>query len=261
MKINKILAGIAMAGLMYAGFAYADTGLNTTQKKQVEDAVRDYIIKNLEVLVQSLQSFQQKQMEQTQKTFVKIQEAAPKYADRLFHQANDPIAGNPNGTITLVEFSDYQCPHCVDMTQVVDNLIKANPNLRVVLKEFPIRGPMSETAAKAALASAKQNKYFVFHNALMNTKVQPLTDAAIYDIAKSVGLNVDQLKTDMKSNDVGKQIKDNYELAQKLQLMFTPVFFIAKTSINTNSSPDEVIFIPGAMSEDKLNEAIQKLGS
>ena len=84
-------------------------------KKQIETIVHDYILQNPEVLVQSLQGYQQKQMEQTQQSFKKIQEDAPQYADRIFHQSNDPVGGNPNGAVTLVVFSDYQCPHCVDM--------------------------------------------------------------------------------------------------------------------------------------------------
>ncbi|HEX2549217.1 MAG TPA: DsbA family protein, partial [Gammaproteobacteria bacterium] len=171
-----------------------------------------------------------------------------------------PVAGNPNGTITLVEFSDYQCPHCVDMAPVVENVIKKNPNLRVVLKEFPIRGPLSETIAKAALAAQKQGKYYEFHNALMSKK-EPFSEDRIYDTAKSVGLDVNKLKADMKDNSVAQQIKNNYQLAQDLQLMFTPVFFIAKTNINSSAGPNAVVFIPGGVTEDQLNEAITKIGS
>lgn len=258
MKKSHQLLGLTIASLLtISPIVHAQA----VDKKQVEGIVHDYILKNPDLLVQSLQSYQQKQMEQTQKSFQKIQDDAPKYADRIFHQANDPIGGNPNGTVTLVEFSDYQCPHCLDMAPIVDNLIKNNPNLRVVYKEFPIRGPVSELAAKAALAAQKQGKYIEFHNALMKSKTEPLTEDSIYKIAQSVGLNVNKLKTDIKDNSIDQQIKDTYKLAQDLKLIYTPVFFIAKTNVKTNAGSNAVIFIPGGVAIDQLNDAVSKIGS
>lgn len=232
-----------------------------TDKKQVETIVHDYIIQNPDVLVQSLQNYQQKQMEQTQQSFKKIQDEAPQYSDRIFHQANDPIGGNPNGTVSLVVFSDYQCPHCVDMAPVVDSVAKKNPNLRIVYKEFPIRGPMSEFAAKATLAAQKQGKFVQLHDALMKSKKEPLTEASIYAAAQSVGIDVNKLKKDIKDKSVEQQVKDTYKLAQDLKIIFTPVFFIAKTNVNAKSGPNSVIFIPGGVSEDQLNDVISKIGS
>ncbi len=256
---NRTLIGIAIASLI--GFSATASAADAAQKKEMQTIVHDYIMQNPEVIVQSLQGFQQKQMEQTQKSFTKIQQLAPKFSDRLFHQTTDPVVGNPKGTVTLVEFSDYQCGHCINMSPVIDTLIKKNPNLRVVLKEFPIRGPVSETAAKAAIAAQKQGKYYDFRIALMNNKNGQLSEDSIYTIAKSVGLDVNKLKTDMKSADVEQQIKSNYKLAQDLQLMFTPVFFIAKSNVNSKSSPDAIVFIPGGVEIDQLNQAIAKLSS
>jgi protein-disulfide isomerase len=209
--------------------------------------------------VQSLQIYQQKQMEQTQKSFDGIQKDAPKYADKLFRQGNDPVAGNPNGKVTLVEFFDYQCPHCIDMVPVVDDLIKKNPNLKVIYKEFPIRGPMSDFSSRAALAAQKQGKYSEFHKALMTSKVEPLTEEVVFELAKSTGLNVDQLKTDMKSDAVDQQVKANMALAKDLKLMWTPVFFIAPSNVTTQAGPEAVVFIPGGVDEKQLTEAIDKI--
>jgi protein-disulfide isomerase len=86
-------------------------------------------------------------------------------AGGLLYRAGDPIAGNPKGKVTLVEFFDYQCGHCIDMAPVIGEIIKANPNVRVIFKEFPIRGPVSDYAARAALAANKQGKYYQFSHA------------------------------------------------------------------------------------------------
>lgn len=228
---------------------------------EMQKTIREYIMKNPEVIVQSLQEYQQKQMSDTQKSFKKVQEAAPKYADKLFRSPTDPVAGNPKGTITIVEFSDYQCSHCTTMSPVLSKIIKQNPNVRVVLKEFPIRGPMSETAARAALAAQKQGKYYDFRVALMENQKGKLTEEFIMSQAKKLGLNVKKLKTDMDSKAVKDQLKQNQELAQKLKIMYTPVFFVAKTDIKTNAKPDEVAFIPGGIDGDRLNSIIKGIGS
>lgn len=259
MKIRHKLIGIVLASL--AGVSITANAADM-QKKEMQSIIHDYILQNPEVLVQSLQTFQQKQMEQTQQSFSKIQEMAPKYSDRLFRQTTDPVIGNPKGTVTLVEFSDYQCGHCINMSPVLDELIKKNPNIRVVLKEFPIRGPLSETAAKAAIAANKQGKYYDFRVALMNNgKNTPLTEDNIYTIAKSVGIDVDKLKSDMKKDDVNQQIKNNLKLAQDMQLMFTPVIFIAKTDISPKANASAVVFIPGGVDIKQLEEAVSKIGS
>jgi len=262
MKVNHITS-LALACFLASGVAIsAQTNNNITspaQKKQIEGIVHDYIIQNPEVVVQSLQGYQQKQIsEQTQK-FEKIQQNSPKFANQLFHQTTDPVAGNPNGTVTLVEFFDYQCPHCIDMTATIEGLIKTNPNLRVVLKEFPIRGAMSELATRAALAAQKQGKYFPLHLALMSSKTEPLTENTIYDLAKAAGLNVDQLKVDMKDKSVDQQIKTNYQLAKDLEIMFTPVFFIAKSNVTTSTKPEAIAFIPGQVSPAQLAEVLKKI--
>jgi protein-disulfide isomerase len=263
MKINPV-ASIVLASLLASGAVFGASAASSTatpvQKKQTEEVVHDYIIKNPEVLVQSLQGYQQKQMmEQTQK-FKQIQQNSSKFASQLFHQTTDPTAGNPTGAVTLVEFFDYQCPHCIDMTKTIDETIKANPQVRVIFKEFPIRGAMSELATRAALAAQKQGKYFPLHLALMSSKTEPLTEDIIYDTAKTAGLNVDKLKVDMKDKSVDQQIKTNYQLAKDLEIMFTPVLFIAKSNVTNNAKSDAIMFVPGEVSSAQLTEVIKKIG-
>lgn len=235
--------------------------MSAAQQKQIEDVVHNYLVKNPEVIVEAVQVLQQKQMQQAEKNIQKTQQVASKFADMLIRQAGDPVVGNVNGKITLVEFFDYQCPHCVEMTPIIEGLIKSNPELRIVFKEFPIRGPMSETASRAALAARIQGKYYEFHSALMRNIMEqrkPLTEEVIYKIAQSVpGLNVDKLKTDMKSETVNQQIKTTYKLAQDLQLIGTPAFFIAKTDANQNTVFG---FVPGRAELGQLQDAIKKAG-
>jgi len=211
--------------------------------------VHDYLLQNPQVIVEVLQILQRKQFEQAEQTVKKTQETAGQFAKPLFHEAGDPVAGNANGKISIVEFFDYQCPHCVDMAPVMSEVIKANPDVRVIYKEFPIRGPVSEFAARAALAANKQGKYVELSHALLTTQ-QPLTQESILEIAKKTGLDMDKLKTEMNSEAVSNQIKATIKLAQDLKLFGTPAFFIGKTTGTA------INYVPGQMNQKQLQDAI-----
>ncbi|MHB1948078.1 MAG: DsbA family protein [Gammaproteobacteria bacterium] len=262
--MKKFTTMIAILALIASPLALAQPQpMSPEQTKQIEQVVHSYLVKNPQVIVESLQTLQQQQMDQAKKAVQKTQENAPKFADALFHQANDPVAGNVNGKVTVVDFFDYQCPHCTHMTPILEAVIAANPNLRVVFKEFPIRGALSEFASKAALAANAQGKYFEFHKALMKQAIDksPLTEDAILQVAKSVGLDMTKLKADMNSDAVSKQIKDTYKLAQSLQLMGTPAFFIAKSDVTSNAKPTAIVFIPGQVDQAKLKDTIDKVSN
>lgn len=238
----------------------ANTAQGTSQpvspeeKAKIESVVHDYLIKNPEVIVEAIQNLQKKQFEEAEKTVRQTQQIASQFIPALFHQANDPTDGNVNGSITVVEFFDYQCPHCAEMTPVIAAITKANPNVRVVFKEFPIRGPVSEFAAKAALAANKQGKYTVFSHALLSAK-PPLSQETILQIAKSSGLDVEKLKKDMNDPSVTDQLKNNMKLAQDLKLFGTPAIFVGKT----NATPkDSISYGPGRLDQKQLQESIDK---
>jgi protein-disulfide isomerase len=261
---NCLISGVALIGLTGGTMALSATISNPApsdpQKKQIENIVHDYIIKNPEVIVQSLQIFQQNQIDQAQKSMEKTRQLAPKYTGDLFNKTNDPIAGNPNGKITLVEFFDYQCPHCTHMKPVLDDAIKANPDLRVIYKEFPIRGPASDIASRAALAAKNQGKYMELHNALLEVAAKaPLTEDIIYSTATTAGLDITKLKADMKSPAVVDQIKANTQLGQSLMLMGTPAFFIAKSDVKPNAAPEVIAFVPGFVDSGNLQTIIAQI--
>lgn len=242
----------AAAALAFQTHAATNNDISPAERAKIESVVHDYLLKKPEVLVEALQSMQKKQYEEAEKTVQQTQQSAGKYAKALFNQGSDPVAGNPNGKVTVVEFFDYQCAHCIDMVPTVDAIIKANPEVRVVYKEFPIRGPVSEFAARATLAANKQGKYKELYHAIMGSK-QPLTQEGILASAKDVGLNVDQLKKDMSDKAVDAELKANMKLAQELKLFGTPAFFIGKTDGNGS-----VNYVPGEMKQEQLQSLIDQ---
>jgi protein-disulfide isomerase len=250
-----VVATPAAAPAVAAAPASATAAMNPAEKARIQALIYESIIQKPEVILEALQILQRKQYESAQQTMRDTQTIAAQFAAPLFKQPNDPVAGNPNGKITIVEFFDYQCPHCIDMVPVIDTILKANPEVRLVYKEFPVRGPMSEVAAKAALAAHKQGKYTAFSHALLAYN-KPLNEAVIYQVAGSVaGLNVEQLKKDMKDVSVENQLKANFKLAQDLKLFGTPAFFITKTDMTNLKN---IYYVPGQLNKDQLQDAINK---
>lgn len=251
---NRLIVGAGVA-MMMSSAVIADT-MTAEQKKEMQQVVHDYIVQNPEVLVEASQALQQKQQEtmQTQAKSAIQENAAQLFADTM------TVLGNPAGNVTLVEFFDYQCVHCKKMTSIVDDLIKKNPNLRVIYKEFPIFGESSEYASKVALAAAMQGKYVPLHDALMTLDTR-LNNELVMKTAKSLGLNMPKLEKDMGSKEVADALAMTMKLAEKMHLMGTPAFIVAATPNGQFAAGTEAVFIPGAASAETLQELITKADS
>ena len=125
----------------------------------------------------------------------------------------------------MVEFFDYNCPYCRQVAPVMIDAEADDPELRIVYKEFPILGPGSIFAAKAALAAARQGRYVEFHKAMMNASGR-VDEALTLSIAEEAGLDIERLKQDMKDPTVQAEIDGNVELAQAMRINGTPAFVI-----------------------------------
>lgn len=252
--MNKLLTTLMAACALVISFvstAEAQNSFDTTQTQAIEKIVHDYLVNNPEVLVEASQALQQQQMEQQQQ---KAKQAITDNAKELIN-GGSPVAGNADGAVTLVEFLDFQCPHCKSMGPVIDQLISDNKDLRVVVKVLPIFGDTSVYAAKAAIAANKQGKYFEFHDNMLKSKGR-LNENLILSIAKQSGLDVDQLKKDMDSDAVAKELAETQQLAQQLGIMGTPAFIVTSTS--KPGTADNTAFIPGAAPADSLQSAIDR---
>jgi protein-disulfide isomerase len=153
----------------------------------------------------------------------------------LHDDANSPVLGNPKGDVTIVEFFDYACPFCKAAQPRLEQALRADPHVRLILKEFPILTPESQIAARASLASMRQKKYREFHEALMAYRGD-WGEEAIFATAKRVGLDMDTLRRDMQSPEVANEIIANFNLARALRIVDTPVFIVN----------DHVLTVPSA---------------
>ncbi len=151
-------------------------------------------------------------------------------ADGLVDEERDPIFGNPNGNVTVVEFFDYRCSDCRKVAERLLATVKEDGNIRLVFKELPGLGSRSEYAARAALAAKNQDKYLEFHRALMRATGR-LTRKQVMKIARSVGVDRKRLRADMRSPEINDTIAKNRDMARNLGIGSTPTFVIADRTV------------------------------
>jgi len=210
------------------------------RSEEFDQRIRDYLLKNPQVIMESVQRFQ---VEQQQAQAERAQQAVLSRQDEIFNNPDDPVAGNLEGDVTVVEFMDYNCPYCRKAFKSLTQLAKDDPNVKLLFKEMPVLGAGSEFAARAALAAMKQDLYMELHNALMGFNGR-LNEQTILSIAEQSGINVDQLKRDMTDPKIQATIDRNMQLAQALGVRGTPAFVIG----------DEVV--RGAADLNKLKQTV-----
>lgn len=206
----------------------------------VEKIVEKYIMEHPEVIMKSVDDFQVKSMQQRSAAALKD------YKLDLLRDDRVPRIGPDDADITLIEFFDYNCGYCKKAFEDVKGLIDSDKKLRVMFRELPILGPTSETASKWALAAAKQNKYFEYHQKLMQHK-GPINDETLASLAKEAGLDVEKLKKDAEGTDIMVQIEKNRHLATQIGINGTPGFILG----------DEIM--PGAVPKEVMQEKIKAL--
>lgn len=222
----KNLIRIIASALVFAiGPAFATGPLTEAHKKQIETIIQDYILDNPEIITKAITALQARQREAEERG---TKAALVANRSRLSNDPTSPVGGNPNGDVTLIEFFDYRCGVCKRVHPIVAKLVDDDRKIRRVYKEWPILGPASLVAARAALASRKQGKYIVFHNAMMEARGR-LDQAAVMRIAKRVGLDTTQLARDMDGPGISRVLQRNFALAEALKLTGTPSFVIGDT--------------------------------
>ncbi len=219
--------------------ASAETQLD---REAVEEIVRDYLLGNPELLLEMQGALEAKQKEEQRVAHLEVIEGSK---DEIFNAAYDGVVGNPTGKVTIVEFYDYNCGYCKRAQEDMQALTEADPELRFVLKEFPILGPDSQKAHTVSMAfrALSPEKYGEFHNQLMGGQGRASEESAI-KIALSLGADETKLREEMKNPAITEAFGKAYDLANKLSITGTPSYVIG----------NEVVF--GALGADVLSEKI-----
>ena len=223
---GKIAAAVSVIALGVAGLAYYRTTQPLVVQSSISgDAIRGYLLENPGVIVEAVNVYEQQQ---------RAAEAAADgelisgNSEELFNDGFSLVSGNPDGDITVVEFSDYNCGYCKRAHGEMEKFVAADGNVRVVLKEFPILGPGSVIAARAALASSKidgGDRYPAFNEALI-THRGSLSEETVMSLAEKVGLDPAALAEAMQDESIVKQIERTHTLARALKINGTPAFVI-----------------------------------
>ena len=215
----------AGAASVWAVPLHAQT-FSETQRGEIEGIVKAYLIAHPEVIQEVMTEIEKRQAEAEVE---KHKEGVKQYSKVLFYSPRQVTLGNPDGDVTMVEFFDYNCGFCRRALADMLDLMKADPKLRVVLKEFPVLGPGSVEAAQVAVAVRMQDKdgkkYLEFHQKMLTGRGQADRARALA-VAKEVGLDMGRLEKDMASDEAKETIDENLKMAEALGLNGTPSYVI-----------------------------------
>lgn len=206
--------------------------LAAADRAAIEQVVQDYLMAHPEVLPSAMAELERKQ-------------GADQLAgvrDQVEKPVPGAVLGNPAGTVTLVEFTDYACSYCRRSNADVAALIAANPDLKVVVRELPILSPQSADAARMALAAAEQGRYAAFHQAMFAAG-RP-DEASIAAAARAAGLDMARAQRVIADPAIERELVQNLDIAKRLGFSGTPSWVVGDTLLN------------GAVGRDKLAEAI-----
>ena len=228
----RILIAICLVlTTMVPSLARAD--LDAKDRATLNSIIEDFIRNNPEIVRDTLIALAaREEAERKQTGLAKVRD-----------DQGDPVMGNANGTITLYEFSDYNCGYCKRVFEPIQQLVRDNPDVRLVIKEFPILSQSSLVAAKAAIAAEMQGKFGDYHIAMMTYRGQ-ITDAVVMRMAAQSGVDIEQLKSDMESPKTMAIIQRTREAAAALEINGTPGLVVGDT------------VVPGAIGLDELVKLI-----
>ena len=219
----------------------SSAGVFTAQQRQaIVDIVRQALKSDPSILRDAVEAMQ---AEEGARQEAATSAAIASSQQALLHTQGDPVGGNPNGDVTLVEFFDVRCPYCRRMLPVLAELLRRDHNIRLVYKDIPILGPASVLGTRAELAAQKQGGYQKMHDALM-AGTPDIDESVVQSAAQRTGLNWPQLQRDMNDPTVQARIDANLQLARTLQVQGTPAYVVG----------DEML--PGAVALADLQEAV-----
>jgi protein-disulfide isomerase len=212
--------------------------LDDAQKQEFGAFIREYLLANPELIEEMSQALEIKKEAESR---VMAQAAISENREAIFNAPEDIVLGNPEGDVTVVEFYDYNCGFCKRAMNDMVAMLDKDPNIRFVLKEFPILGPDSLAAHRVAMSfrTLAPEKYGDFHIELLSSDVRA-TEAHAIEVAKSFGVDEEALKQGMSDPAIDQSIRQTYELANALGISGTPSFVIG----------DEAVF--GAVGEEAL---------
>ena len=224
-----LAAGLALCSALPAA-AFDPAQMSGAEKSAFDAAVRAYLLENPEVIMEAVAVLQQREMDAQ---LSNDQALAQSYLEDIQNDGYSWVGGNPEGDITIVEFTDYRCGYCRKAFEEVEELVKADGNIRIILKEFPILGEGSENSSKFAIAVKSlygDETYKSVHDALIQMRADATLDN-LRALADTLGLDGETISQKMESFEVADIIGRNRALGEKLAISGTPTFVFNDTLV------------------------------
>lgn len=216
--------GLVALGALIPGIALGQA-LSPEQRADVLQILRDALRQDPSILRDAMASLEL--AEQTERATAQAR-AITARADQLFRDPQDAVKGNPQGAISIVEFFDARCGYCKQLHPTMEQLIQRERDVRVVMKDLPILGPNSVTAARALIAAQRQNQYSGLYDALMRLREEP-TEPVLRREAERLRLDWARMRRDMDDPATQARIERNVDLARALDIQGTPALIIGTT--------------------------------
>ncbi|MCC7427089.1 MAG: thioredoxin domain-containing protein [Alphaproteobacteria bacterium] len=232
---------IAASVALGSGPALAQSALpgsfSAEQRAAIEAIVRELLVRDPTLLRDAISALQARQDQEAAR---EQSQMIATYRRALVADPADPVLGNPQGDVTLVEFSDYRCPVCTRAQPIVAEVLARDPRLRLVVKEVPVIRPDSVFGARAALAAQRQGRYEAMRVALFRHQ-DTLSDEVVLRIAREAGLDVARFRRDYADPAVEARVAENLTLARAIGLSATPTFVLGERMIPGLLSPADLL--------------------
>lgn len=223
---RRALFGVVAPVAMAAREAAAQ-GFSPAQRAEIVDILRDALRSDPSILREAQEAAAvaaERDRDAATRAAIALQ------AEALFGIADDPVLGNPRGAIAIAEFADPRCGYCKQLHPVRQELLRRHRDVRVVMKDLAILGPLSVPAARALLAAHRQARYAALHDALFRLREEPV-DGVLRREAERVGLDWARLRREMDDPAIARRLEANLRLAQALRVEGTPALVIGDTMI------------------------------
>lgn len=215
-----------VVGLSAINNAYA---LDVLEKEEIGKFIREYLIENPEIIAEAQAALELRLAEQEK---IRTREMIAGMSDRLYNSVGDVIIGNPDADVTIVEFFDYNCGFCKRAMNDMQEIVSLDPNVKFILKEFPILGEESLEAARVSMAVAKiaPEKGADFHTALLGGGGRAGKDKAM-KVAEDLGVDMSTLNTALEDETLLDPVSVTYGLAQELGINGTPSYVVGNEAV------------------------------
>jgi protein-disulfide isomerase len=220
--LRSLFLTLALALLPAAAGAQTAAPMTPDQRQAIEQVVRDYLLNNPEILRDAFQALERRENEASAR---QAAEALQRNADLLFRTGRHAVLGNPNGDVTIVEFFDYNCPYCRRGHADLQELLRTDPNVRLVIKEYPVLGPGSLEAASISVQLINHPRFREFYSRLMSGQGQ-VNRARALAVARELGIDPRPLEAGADGPAAREAIQQALTLGQELNITGTPSYVI-----------------------------------